>query len=403
MALNIGIVTTWLDRGAAYVSRAYKETLERGGHNVFIYARGGEYYAKGDDKWDLPNVTWSPKLNKTKLPLHHYYKWLKRNHIDLVIFNEQRDFKAVDFTKKMGITTAAYVDYYTKETYRDFAKYDLLFCNTKRHYSVFKNFEGAHYFPWGVDLSLFQYNPNHDDKVIFFHNAGMNTSKNKDRKGTDLLIEAYSKIPSGISELVVHSQLSISNYPDLQELMKVRSDVTFIERTIPPPGLYHLGNVYVYPTRLEGIGLTITEALSVGLPVIVPNEAPMNEFITHEENGLLVNVKARIKRQYYWEYIEAEVDDLTYQMKRIITDQKLRDKLQKNARKSAENLWDWKNNFEPLNNIVSNLDEKNNLNRDNLWMRIYSINSQISDKSLYLFDNFKNKVRTFKNKILLEA
>lgn len=43
--MNIGIVRTWFERGAAYVSRQYMEVLaER--HNIFIYARGGESFAK---------------------------------------------------------------------------------------------------------------------------------------------------------------------------------------------------------------------------------------------------------------------------------------------------------------------------------------------------------------------
>lgn len=56
--MNIGIVTTWFERGAAYVSRQFEQVLEKDGHNVFILARGGEKYAKGDPKWDLDNVHW---------------------------------------------------------------------------------------------------------------------------------------------------------------------------------------------------------------------------------------------------------------------------------------------------------------------------------------------------------
>lgn len=54
--MNVGIVTTWFERGAAYVSRAYMETLSRW-HKVFVYARAGERYAQGDPKWDKEYVT----------------------------------------------------------------------------------------------------------------------------------------------------------------------------------------------------------------------------------------------------------------------------------------------------------------------------------------------------------
>jgi len=36
----VGIVTTWFERGAAYVSRAYREALQER-FDVVIYARGG--------------------------------------------------------------------------------------------------------------------------------------------------------------------------------------------------------------------------------------------------------------------------------------------------------------------------------------------------------------------------
>ena len=58
--MNIGIVTTWFERGAAYVSRQFKDALSAQ-NNVFIYARGGESYAKGDPDWDDANVFWSKK------------------------------------------------------------------------------------------------------------------------------------------------------------------------------------------------------------------------------------------------------------------------------------------------------------------------------------------------------
>ena len=37
--MHIGIVTTWFERGAAYVSRQYRDALA-GQHTVFIFARG---------------------------------------------------------------------------------------------------------------------------------------------------------------------------------------------------------------------------------------------------------------------------------------------------------------------------------------------------------------------------
>ncbi len=42
LLINIGIVTTWFERGASYVSQIYMKAFQKEGHKVIIYARGGE-------------------------------------------------------------------------------------------------------------------------------------------------------------------------------------------------------------------------------------------------------------------------------------------------------------------------------------------------------------------------
>lgn len=49
--MNIGIVSTWFDRGTAYVSRLLIYVLSKE-HLIFIYAHDGEEYAKNDTNWD---------------------------------------------------------------------------------------------------------------------------------------------------------------------------------------------------------------------------------------------------------------------------------------------------------------------------------------------------------------
>jgi Glycosyl transferases group 1 len=46
-------------------------------------------------------------------------------------------------------------------------------------------------------------------------------------------------------------------------------------------------NVFVAPRRLEGIGLTVLEAMAMGLAVIAPDRPTMNEYIDHGVTGYL--------------------------------------------------------------------------------------------------------------------
>ena len=90
--MKIAIVTTWFERGAAYVSRQYRDLLA-GEHEVFIYARGGEERARGNPVWDDGRVAWArslPTHGNTAFRLGRFRRWLRRLSPDLVLFNEQQ-------------------------------------------------------------------------------------------------------------------------------------------------------------------------------------------------------------------------------------------------------------------------------------------------------------------------
>ncbi|WP_213422573.1 glycosyltransferase [Bhargavaea massiliensis] len=296
--MNIGFVSTWLERGATYVTKTYIDLLE-GEHNIFVYARGGEKFEKGNPKFDLNYVTWGLRLGTTEIDWRHFSKWIRKNNIDAILFNEQSEMINVFQTKKYfpHIKLGAYVDYYTEETVKDYTIYDFLICNTKRHFSVFKWHPGAHYVPWGTNIDIFKYQEKKEiEQVTFFHSVGMSA-----RKGTDTLVNAFinGKVYEMNSKLIIHSQINIDHIISEEEAKKYNIEI--IVKEVSPPGLYHLGDVYVYPTTLDGLGLTIYEALSCGLPVITTDCAPMNEIINNE-NGKLVDVALLRSRKdgYYW-------------------------------------------------------------------------------------------------------
>ena len=155
--MNIGIVTTWFERGAAYVSRAYVDALKFD-HDVFIFARGGEFYAKGDPAWDKDYVTWGNRFKDSwsRIDWRQFKKWIIDNNIEIVIFNEQQDWEVVVDCRYLGVKTVAYIDYYTRKTVPFFDLYDAVICHTKRHHTVFKNHKQEIYIPWGTNISLYK-------------------------------------------------------------------------------------------------------------------------------------------------------------------------------------------------------------------------------------------------------
>jgi glycosyltransferase involved in cell wall biosynthesis len=358
--VNIGIVTAWFERGAGYVSKQYHDTLARE-NRVFIYARGGEAYGKGNPKWDFENVTWGQNhINGISLPisLPHFIDWLETYQIDLVLFNEQREYTPVLYCNKLGIITGTYVDYYSERSIRYFGCYDFLICNTRRHYDVFSWHPQCYFLPWGTDVDIFR--PRglklRDPAVVtFFHSAGMNPY----RKGTDLLIQSFAQLVIE-AKLIIHTQKDIiRTFPKLRELIEnlsVNGCLRIINKTIPAPGLYHLGDVYVYPSRLDGLGLTIAEALSCGLPVITTDSQPMKEFLDSSV-GRLIEVDSYTRREdgYYWPQSLIDCDSLVQAIEYYSRHKSHLPQLKQRARDYAVNNLDWKKNSQPLNKIIQEI------------------------------------------------
>lgn len=358
--MNIGIVTTWFERGGAYVSRQYRDLL-RDDFNVYIYARAGEKYAVGDPVWDDDMVTWGKQMPHpvpTAIDKEDFYRWITINKIEAVIFNEQWWWIPLLWCKDWGIKTCAYIDYYTETTIPLFAVYDVLLCNTRRHFDAFSWHPGAHYISWGTDIELFRpasLLPATKGIVTFFHSAGVSPK----RKGTDFVIEAFAQA-QGNKKLIIHSQVDLTGtFPDLKSLMDrlvLDNELTVIEDTVSAPGCYHLGDVYVYPSRLDGIGLTIAEALSCGLPVIVPDNPPMNEFVD-ETCGRKVAIQKLYCRAdgYYWPQCDVSIPSLIEQMQWYLDRMDKIGSFKQQARQYATANLNWKKNKDRLIAILKDI------------------------------------------------
>lgn len=354
MHKRIGIITTWFERGAAYVSRVYMELLQKAGYEVFIFARGGEIQAKNDEHWNLSNVTWSKKGTRTfEISEIELIKWVEKNSISLLIFNEQQDFRILSSLKKRKpkLILIAYVDYYTEATLPLFNIYDLLICNTYRHLQAMNFHPYAKYLKWGTDISLYKPLSNglNNDKITFFHSVGMSP-----RKGTDVLLNAFinGKLYDK-ANLIIHTQIPIDKVSNYSETQLIKYNIKIIQKTVTAPGLYYLGDVYVYPTRLDGLGLTMYEALASGLPVITTDYPPMNEVIDNNV-GKLVKVERNYCRSdsYYWPMSVCDESDLIEKMNYYIINKAKISSFKKNARLKAKTEFNINDRITELSKII---------------------------------------------------
>jgi glycosyltransferase involved in cell wall biosynthesis len=339
--LNIGFISIWFERGQSYVTKIIRDCLSKN-HNTFIFARTGGVYgeAKLENKgiWDVPNLTTYPEY---KIPGNIIKNWINDNNLHTVIFNEEYDWDLVRAAKETGVKVITYLDYYKDEWKHDIGLYDVVMCSTLRTYNLVKNICSAYYIGWGVDTDLFKPN-NEEPEFTFFHNAGWLGINY--RKMTPAVIAAFDSISRVLPNfnLFIHSQVKLEMLPPVvTDIVRKNPNIVFHEETVPAPGLYHKGKIMLFPTKLEGLGLPLFEALSSGLPVITTNAPPMNEFIRDGYNGLLVNVAFRTTRNDNVAFPEEIIDmgDLAIKMAKLANNDTMCKTLSRNARLySEENL-----------------------------------------------------------------
>jgi glycosyltransferase involved in cell wall biosynthesis len=311
--MKVGIVTEWFDRGSAFVSLEFQRQLELQGHEIFIYARS-EALELNQQIWPGAHVHIGKagKVNKAKsVERKDFESWIDNQNLTHVIFNEQIWIPPVIWAKKRGVLIVCYVDYYTRKTIKSFKIYDALICNTERHYSLFKWHPNAWFIPWGTDIKKFQPKENfsHDD-LVFIHSAGWSPY----RKGTDLVVKSFLSLTQENIKLRIHGQINLATWlqsMNLYEEVKMDTRIELLQEKTLPQDFFRSGDVYVYPSRLDGIGLTQPEALAAGLPIIVPDEPPMREFAL-DPYSRKVPIVRRWRREddYFWDMTEVDVVSL---------------------------------------------------------------------------------------------
>ena len=358
---RIGFVSTWFERGASYVTRQYIDLL-KDKNEIFVFARGGEHYAQGDPKWDWENVTWGKKKSREdeRIYWNQFKKWIKDNRLDIVFFNEQRENSIIIKTRLEfpELIVGSYMDYYTVETVKEFDVYDFLICNTKRHYSAFEWHRQCFYLKWGTDTELYKPMEEKHEEITFFHSAGMT-----DRKGVKPLVKVFMESDlHKKSKLVIHTQVPLQRFVKYSAEELKEKNVEVIEGTVSAPGLYYKGDVYAYPTEMDGLGLTLYEALGSGLPVIGTDIPPINEVID-ESVGRLVRVKEQINRidNYYWPTSIVDEESLYEQMRFFVDNKELLEQFKKNAREKALNEYTWVKRKDELNRIFDSVVRMDNM------------------------------------------
>lgn len=333
--LRIGFVSVWFERGQAYVTKTLRDHIARK-HSTFVFARTGRVY--GEPKletqglWSVPNLT---TFAEYEIPLPVMLDWIKKNRLDAVIFNEEYDWNLVKACKASGIKVLTYVDFFQEDWKPLLSIYDAVLCSTRRTHNLVKGLCRAHYIGWAIDTDLFKPVVNAYKKYTFFHNAGWLGINY--RKMTPAAVVAFEAVSRHLLDVtfLIHAQTALEQLPaEVARLARNNPRLSYQVETLPAPGLYHLGQIQIFPSKLEGLGLPLLEGMACGLPAIATDAPPMNEFIQHNENGLLISVSRTQDRPDQIAFPEAlvEINDLAVKMAELAQDPEKIVRMGRNAR-----------------------------------------------------------------------
>jgi 1,2-diacylglycerol 3-alpha-glucosyltransferase len=307
--VRIGLVTKWYASGQAVVSRQLRSALDELGHETFVLARPGkgprEQVDRGDPVWDQPGLT---HASEADLPATEYGDWAEANALEAVLCDNNYQFAEVASLRERGVRTVGRFvwEHFAPEHVagaRD--AYDLVYSFTRAEQQRYRELGiDAPYVPWGCHPELLEYLPAassasrpgaagsdegraHDESIVRFYVPGSFMGK---RKPFAAIAEAFSQVRDKRLRLLVRGQVERKRNP-LADV--AASDDRIVVELEDRPTDEHLRqfaacDVCLSPSRWEGLGLPLYEAIAFGLPTITNDAPPMNEVVENDVNGVCV-------------------------------------------------------------------------------------------------------------------
>jgi glycosyltransferase involved in cell wall biosynthesis len=208
-------------------------------------------------------------------------------------------------------------------------------------------------FPWGVDLGYFaptaDYRPHTmadrpASAFTLFCNRSWET-----RYGVDVLARAFGKVAQQNKHVDLILLGGGSQGNRIRQILNsagVLDRVTFAGQVSQTdlPRWYHMADLYISPSHVDGSSVSLMEALACGLPCLISDIPANKEWVTEGENG--------------WLFPDGDADALAEKILAAIRQREKLPEIGRASRKSAEMRADWKKNVNMLMNVYRSLVEK---------------------------------------------
>jgi glycosyltransferase involved in cell wall biosynthesis len=197
-------------------------------------------------------------------------------------------------------------------------------------------------FPWGIDLKSFPPKSSENPKSKIVNPKSFTLFCNRTWEeiyGVDVLAKAFVKVAVANPNVNLILLGGGSQGTKIRQILMnggVLDRVHFGGHVAQAdlPRWYHMADLYISSSHVDGSSVSLMEALASGLPCLVSDIPGNKEWIVDGENG--------------WLFRDGNVDDLAGKISYAIKNRKLFKTIGESARKTAEQKADWKKNFGKL-------------------------------------------------------
>jgi glycosyltransferase involved in cell wall biosynthesis len=359
--LRIGLVTKWFASGQAVVSRQIRSALDELGHQTFVLAKQGkgpraQAERTADPIWDQPGVT---HTGEADIPESAYLDWAREHELDAVLCDQNDQFDEIGALRRVGVRTIGrFVWESFAPTDADPARhaYDVIYSLTRAEQERYRGFGiESPLLTWGchpelVALAEEGERARQADELVRFVVPGSFMGK---RKPFPEIVESFVRVDDDRLRLLIRGQVDRK----AGKLEKAaRGDPRVVIELEDRPTDEHMRqfascDVCLSPSRWEGLGLPLYEAIAVGMPSITNDSPPMNEVVRDGVNGICVDSVHWGEAGSGIPAFDPDFGQLTAAIARLADDSE-RERLAAGARQLRDGERSWRRTVEGLASLL---------------------------------------------------
>jgi 1,2-diacylglycerol 3-alpha-glucosyltransferase len=366
--MRIGISSWWFNRGQAVVGRHLRSAFDALGHETFVLARPSRdvsvrpLFIDRGDVWDQPRIT---EASDYEIPEAELLAWARETGIEVCFFDQNYQFDEIAALRESGVRTVGrfvWEQFSVTDVEPAKGAFDLVYsmhaAEQERYAGLGIESPRVH---WGVHPELLDIAAQvksgrtgreaEDSAVVFMFPGGFMSK----RKPLDPVLDAFRQTQDERFRLIVKAQVDRKAKKVMRAAKRDRR-IELITDDLPTDEhlrLFASADVSLAPSRWEGLGLHLYEALAFGVPTVVNDSPPMNEVIRDGESGLLVRPVPDGEAKSGIPAYTVDPGELAAAIERI-ADPELRRSLSEGALADRER-WSWERTTEDLRALLAGI------------------------------------------------